>query len=149
MHRLRRRLVWLLVAIVAVPGAVDVLIGLVQPMPDGRQTCRMVQVVDGDTLRLWCRDTGLETARLTGFDAPELFSPQCFAETLAAQKAKWALRWVIWQADGLQMQREGKDRYDRFLLGLSDDAGLLADRMIAAGHARAYGGGQRGGWCGG
>jgi micrococcal nuclease len=147
--RLRKRLVWLLVAIVAVPGLLDVAIGLAHPMVDGRQTCRMVQVVDGDTLRLWCRDTGLESARLTGFDAPELFSPQCFAETLAAHQAKWALRWVIWRADGLQMTREGQDRYDRVLMGLSDARGALATRMIAAGHARQYGGGQRGGWCGG
>ncbi|MCU0801055.1 MAG: hypothetical protein MUD11_04650 [Rhodobacteraceae bacterium] len=149
LHRLRRRLMWLLVAIVAVPGALDVLIGLAHPLADGRQTCRVVQVVDGDTLRLWCRDTGLQSARLTGFDAPELFSPKCFAETVAAQKAKWALRRVIWQADGLQLAREGEDRFDRALVGLSDSGGPLAARMIAAGHAREYGGGRRDGWCGG
>ncbi|MGL4320311.1 MAG: thermonuclease family protein, partial [Paracoccaceae bacterium] len=95
----------------------------------------------------WCSNSGLETARLTGFDAPELFSPQCFAETLAAQKAKWVLRWVIWQADGLQMSRTGEDRYGRALVALSDRTGALGARMIAAGHARAYAGGQRSGWC--
>ena len=145
--RFRRRLVWLLVAIVAVPGLLDVAIGLAHPMADRRQTCRVVQVVDGDTLRIWCRDTGLESARLTGFDAPELFSPQCLGETLAAHQAKWALRWVIWQADVLQMTRKGEDRYDRSLLALADRAGALDARMIAAGYGRAYADGQRGSWC--
>lgn len=150
--RLRQRLVWVLVAVVGIPALMDGALGALRPVQDGGQdgagSCRITQVVDGDTLRLWCAD-GLARVRLTGFDAPELYSPKCFAETVAAQQAKWALRWMIWQADDLRISREGRDRYDRPLVALSDGNALLADAMIAAGHARAYGGGVRAGWCGG
>jgi micrococcal nuclease len=148
LRRLRQRLVWVLLVIVAVPAGIDAGLGALRPVQDGAQACRIMQVVDGDTLRLWC-DDGMARMRLTGFDAPELYSPKCFAETVAAQQAKWALRWLIWQARGVRMQRDGEDRYGRSLVELSDAAGPLADRMIAAGHGRAYGGGRREGWCGG
>jgi micrococcal nuclease len=146
LRRLRSRLVWVVVAIVGIPALVDGGLGAFRPVRDVAGSCRIMQVVDGDTLRLWC-GSGIERVRLTGFDAPELYSPKCFAETLAAQKAKWALRWMIWQGSDWRIVREGRDRYGRSLVGLSDGARPIATRMIAAGHARAYGGGARDGWC--
>lgn len=144
---LRGRLVWVVVLAVAVPALLDLVIGVLHPLRDGNQTCRIVQVVDGDTVRLWCNGTDTERARLTGFDAPELFSPKCTAEVVAAQQAKWALRLMLLWAAELQMQRRGTDRYGRSLVALSDGPVLLAARMIAAGNGRAYDGGRRGGWC--
>jgi micrococcal nuclease len=144
----RGRLGWVLLAIVGVPALVDAGLGAWQPVRDGGRTCRIVQVVDGDTLRLWCDGALIERVRLTGFDAPELYSPQCFAETLAAHQAKWALRWQIGLATDLRILREGEDRYGRPLVALSEGNAPVADAMIAAGHGRPYGGGQRDGWCG-
>ncbi len=148
LRRLRQRLVWVLVAVVGIPGLMDGALGVLRPVQDGAGICRITQVVDGDTLRLWC-EGGMARVRLTGFDSPELYSPQCFAETLAAQKAKWALRWMIWQAADLQVTWEGRDRYGRSLAALMDGDAAVSDAMIAAGRARAYGGGARDGWCGG
>src|SRR5690606_6080818 len=39
--------------------------------------CAVTLVVDGDTVRLLCPAEGFVTARLTGFDTPEVFSPGC------------------------------------------------------------------------
>jgi micrococcal nuclease len=145
--RLRRRLTWVFILLVGVPALLDAGVGALHPMADGGDTCRIVQVVDGDTLTLWCTGQGTLRARLTGFDAPELFSPQCFTEVVAAQRAKWALRLMVLRATDLQMRREGTDRYGRSLLTLSDAAGPLADRMISSGQGRVYSGGRRNGWC--
>ena len=144
---LRGRLVWLLMVLVLGPALVDGMIGLRQKLRDDGETCRIVQVVDGDTVTLWCDGTSTARARLTGFDAPELFSPECFSELVAAQKSKWALRWMLLRAADLRMQRQGTDRYGRSLIALSDGANPLAGLMIAAGQGRAYDRGRRGGWC--
>lgn len=109
--------------------------------------CRVVRIVDGDTVDLWCAGQGLASARLTGFDTPELFSPACAAEARAALAAKWALRGMLWRAERLAIVIEGRDRYDRLLAEVSVDGEPLARRMVAAGYARAYDGGARQGWC--
>jgi micrococcal nuclease len=148
MQRLRSRLVWLMVAIVGIPALMDAGLGQFQPVRDGAGACRILQVVDGDTLRLWC-DDGMARMRLTGFDAPEAYSPRCFTEFVAAQQATWALRAMILRADDLRIARDGTDRYGRPLVTLADAHGPFAAAMIAAGHGRAYDGGRRDGWCGG
>jgi micrococcal nuclease len=145
--QLRRRLTWVLIAFVAVPAALDAGIGVMHPVQVGGEICRIMQVIDGDTVTLWCTGQGAARARLTGFDTPELYSPQCLGEAVAAQQAKWALRLMLIGAADLQIIRGGADRYGRSLVALSDGPMPIADRMIAAGHARPYGGGQRDGWC--
>ena len=47
----------------------------------------------------------------------------------------------------LELRRGGIDRYGRLLADLRIDGRAVAGMMIAAGHGRAYGGGQRRGWC--
>ncbi len=147
LRRLRGRLTGVFVALVAIPALLDGVVATLRPVADGQGSCRVVQVVDGDTVRLWCAGAAPLRARLTGFDAPELYSPGCFSELVAAQHAKWALRWLLWQASDLRMARAGTDRYDRALIALFDGAAPIADKMIAGNHGRAYGGGRRDGWC--
>jgi endonuclease YncB( thermonuclease family) len=96
---------------------------------------------------MFCPGRGTTSARLAGFDAPELFSPACPSELAAAVQAKWALRLAIWQADRITLVREGTDRYDRALVTAFLDGAPLARRMIESGHARPYAGGRRQGWC--
>ena len=91
--------------------------------------------------------TGLERARLSGFDTAELFSPKCASELIVAQKSKWAVRAYLFGANDLRLQRKGLDRYDRRLVMLYLDGAPLSHRMIEGGYARAYGGGARSGWC--
>ena len=134
-------------ALVAIPLVADGALAVVRPITQGTDNCRILHVVDGDTADIWCPATGTERARFVGFDAPELFSPNCVAELIAAQKAKWALRGYLFGTADLRMQRGKLDRYDRRLVTLWLGSGPLSQKMIAGGFARAYGGGARFGWC--
>ena len=135
------------VALVVLPGVADAFLAVTRPASSAEGTCRIYRIVDGDTARMFCTGEGDVSARLVGFDTPELFSPSCPSELAAAVKAKWALRLAIWNADEVSLMREGTDRYGRALVRVSVDGQPLADRMIKDGHARAYQGGLRSGWC--
>lgn len=134
--------------LVVLPAGTDATLVLVKPVGMADGSCRIYQVIDGDTARIWCPGRGSMSARFTGFDAPDLFSPSCVSELAAAVQAKWALRLAIWQAGKVTMVREGTDRYGRALVAAFLDGEPLARRMIAAGDARRYDGGRRAGWCG-
>lgn len=134
--------------LIAVPLLSDGTLALVRPIPAGSQSCRVLRVIDGDTADLWCATAGLQHARLEGFDAPELFSPNCMSELIAAQKAKWALRGLLLTAGSLRLSLGLLDKYDRRLVTVWVNGEPLAKAMIAGGHARKYGGEARQPWCG-
>lgn len=133
--------------LVVVPYGADVVNAALKPVVSEEGDCRVLLVLDGDTVKLVCPGTGVETARLIGFDAPEKFSPRCAGELVAAERATWALRGMIFKAGALAVERGGTDRYDRALVRLRLDGVDVARTMIRAGHGRAYSGGPRGGWC--
>lgn len=136
------------VGFVVLPALSDAAFAVVRPAAAADEgACRIYQVIDGDTVRMWCTVSGHGKARLSGFDTPELFSPSCISEFVAAARAQWALRLVLWQARKVTLVREDRDRYGRALVSAFLDGEPLARRMIAVGHARPYGGGQRQGWC--
>ena len=89
----------------------------------------------------------MQSARLLGFDTPELYGPRCMAEFVAAQKASWAPRTLIQRADRLELRHQGTDQYGRALVVLQLNGVDVAREMIRAGHGRPYGGGLRGTWC--
>jgi endonuclease YncB( thermonuclease family) len=134
--------------LVVLPLGADAVNAVLKPVRGDAGACRVLSVIDGDTLSIWCAETGIQRARLTGFDTPELFSPGCASEFLAAQRATWALRGLIFSADRVAISIRGRDRYDRALASLRIEGSDVAARMIAMGHARAYQGGVRQGWCG-
>lgn len=109
--------------------------------------CRVVSLIDGDTAMIWCGAKGLERARLVGFDTPEVFSPECASEMRQGRQATAALRRLILNADQVRIVKEGRDRYGRSLIKVWTDGVPVARQMISDGHARAYDGGKRGGWC--
>lgn len=129
------------------PSIADLTNAAMKPVQAADGSCRILRVVDGDTVTLMCAEEGMQSARLLGFDTPEKFSPQCTAEFLAAEKAGWALRTFIQKADRLKLTREGTDQYGRALVRLELDGQDVANLMIRAGHGRRYGGGPRGSWC--
>ncbi len=136
------------------PHVADALSGVTLPplgnsLSPSASGCRVVEIVDGDTVTLACPGRPPERARLTGFDTPELFSPKCRDEKDSALRAKRHLGRVIGGAEHLGVVRQGHDRYGRVLVGLSVDGRPVATEMISAGLARAYDGGRRAGWCGG
>jgi endonuclease YncB( thermonuclease family) len=144
--RFGRTLRWLAIgagALVLIPQVSDVALGL-RPVTNG---CRVAYVVDGDTVDFNCPGEGLMRARITGFDAPELYSPQCAGEAAAALASQAYLRWTLATAGQIKVVLGGTDRWDRRLAEVFVDGERLADRMIAAGHGRGYDGGARAGWC--
>jgi micrococcal nuclease len=58
----------------------------------------------------------MERVRLTGFDAPELFSPECAGEYAQAVAATWHLRRLLAGGEVLTVRHGRLDRYDRRLL---------------------------------
>lgn len=133
--------------LIVLPSLADALSGMARPAQAEFGECRVVQVIDGDTVTVWCPARGIERARLLGFDTPELFSPGCLTEWARAYGAMWRLRWMIWTAGELRTVRSGTDRYGRGLVSLFLDGRDVRHAMIGAGAARAYDGGARGSWC--
>lgn len=134
-------------ALVLVPAIADLVNAAMKPVAGVGGICRILRVVDGDTVTLMCPEEGLESARLTGFDTPEKYAPQCLAEFLGAERASWALRTLIQKADRLELAREGRDRFGRALVRLELDGRDVAVLMVRLGHARVNNGGPRGSWC--
>ncbi len=129
------------------PTAADLLNAALKQVSSEDGTCRILNVIDGDTVTLMCQEQGIERARILGFDTPEKYGPRCVAEFVAAEKATWALRTLIRKADRVSLQREGLDQYGRTLVRLLLDGKDVTGQMVRAGHARTYNGGPRGSWC--
>jgi endonuclease YncB( thermonuclease family) len=136
-----------LAGLVLVPTVADLVNAAMKSVDSDQGTCRIIRVVDGDTLSLICPEDGMASARLMGFDTPEKYEPKCVGEFVAAEKASWALRTLIQKADRISLTHEGTDRYGRLLVRLELDGVDVARAMIRAGHARQYAGGPRGTWC--
>jgi micrococcal nuclease len=133
--------------LVLLPMLADLVNAALKPVAGESGACRILNVIDGDTVTLMCPEEGIERARILGFDTPEKYSPKCVAEFIAAERATWALRTLIQKADRLKLTHDGRDQYQRALIRLELDGQDVAGRMIRAGHARTYGGGPRGSWC--
>ena len=133
--------------LVLIPTIADLVNAALRPIASEQGPCRVIRVIDGDTVSLICPEDGMQSARLLGFDTPELYGPRCMAEFVAAQKASWALRTLIQRADRLELRHQGTDQYGRALVLLQVNGVDVAREMIRAGHGRPYGGGLRGTWC--
>ncbi|MBL4927240.1 thermonuclease family protein [Fuscibacter oryzae] len=133
--------------LVALPFAVDGAISVLRPATSETGSCRILRVVDGDTVNLWCARGGHVKARLLGYDSPEVFSPRCLSEFLRAQHATWFLRWSLLTGKALHVILHDRDRYGRRLVELTVDGQPVAKTMIDRGLGRGYQGGQRQGWC--
>ena len=131
-----------------VPTLADLVNAAMKTAGSAQGTCRIIRVIDGDTVSLICPEDGMQSARLQGFDTPEKYAPKCLAEFLAAERASWHLRSLIQKAERMQLTHQGTDRYGRVLVRLELDGVDVARLMIREGHGRQYGGGLRGTWCG-
>ncbi len=133
--------------LVLVPTIADLVNAAMKTVASDQGDCRVIRVVDGDTLSLICPEDGMVSARLLGFDTPEKYAPKCLGEFLAAERASWHLRALIQRADRMTLVQRGTDQYGRALVQLEIDGVDVARLMIRGGHARTYGGGLRGTWC--
>lgn len=134
-------------SLIVIPLLADLANAALKPVQGEDGACRILRVVDGDTLSLMCPEEGMHSARLLGFDTPEKYPPKCVAELLAAERASWGLRTLIQKAERLSLTHDGTDQYGRSLVRLVLDGQDVADLMVRKGLARRYGGGPRGSWC--
>jgi endonuclease YncB( thermonuclease family) len=85
--------------------------------------------------------------RLRGIDAPEL-KASCAQELRMAEAATGALRTLLGEGD-VMIFNIGPDKYAGRIVAevATRRSGNVSTAMVAAGHARSYGGGRRNGWC--
>lgn len=83
---------------------------------------------------------------MRGIDAPEIRA-KCDAERYAAVAARDYLEALL-RGSAVRICDPTWDKYGgRVLATVTVDGALVAETMIAAGHARPYDGGRRQGWC--
>ena len=118
----------------------------------GSQPAQVLRVIDGDTfearVRIWPGMDVTTLVRLRGVDAPELRG-RCVGERAQALAARDALMTLL-REGAVAVARVTQDKY-----GGRVDADVstaqtadVGQALIAAGVARRYDGGKRGGWCG-
>jgi endonuclease YncB( thermonuclease family) len=121
--------------------------------PDQRHPVDVVRTIDGDTFEARVHlspDLNLTTrVRLRGIDAPEL-KASCSQELQMAEAATGALRALLGEGD-VAIFNIGPDKYSGRVVAevATRRTGNVSTAMLAAGHARRYGGGHRNGWCDG
>jgi endonuclease YncB( thermonuclease family) len=119
--------------------------------PDLRHPVDVVRTIDGDTFEARVHlEPGVDLTtriRLRGIDAPEL-KASCPQELQMAEAATGALRAMLSEGD-VRIFNIGPDKYSGRVVAdvVTRRIGNVSTAMLAAGHARSYGGGHRNGWC--
>lgn len=102
--------------------------------PGVRTPVRVVQVTDGDTIRVDLR--GTETpVRLIGIDTPEKQGPYTDDECFGEQAARFATDALEGREIELELDVERLDRFDRTLAYVWLDGELFNERMLLEGYA--------------
>jgi endonuclease YncB( thermonuclease family) len=118
---------------------------------DMRHPVDVIRTIDGDTFEARVHlEQGLDLntrVRLRGIDAPEL-KASCPQELQMAETATGALRAMLGEGD-VRIFNIGPDKYSGRVVAdvTTRRTGNVSTAMLAAGHARSYGGGHRNGWC--
>ena len=118
---------------------------------DMRRPVDVIRTIDGDTFEARVHlgpDLDPTThVRLRGIDAPEL-KASCPQELQMAKAATDALRALLREGD-VMIFNIGPDKYAGRVVAdvATRRTGNVSAVMLAAGHARSYGGGHRSGWC--
>lgn len=144
-RQLNRLIIPVLVVALLVPPVVDFGIGQMKPTQAG---CVLTRIVDGDTIKFSCPNTHSESGRILGYDTAEK-NARCVSEYILAMRAIWVLRWAIWTAQDVEIEKHGRDRYGRHLIKLALDGVDVSDILIGSKLARPYRGGKRQSWCDG
>ncbi len=118
-----------------------------------RHPVEVLRTIDGDTFEARVHlSPGQEPTtrvRLRGVDAPEL-KGACPQETRMAEASSAALRGLLGEG-GVTIYHISPDKYNGRVV--ADVATRRTDNvsaaLLAAGHARSYGGGHRSSWCAG
>jgi len=136
----------LFLALVAAAGGASA----VETLP-GPYRADLERVVDGDTIAarvtVWLQHDISVLVRVRGIDAPERRG-SCDGERLRAAAAAAALRRMLADGQVLLTEIAGDKFFGRIVADVTTEAGEdVAERLMAAGHARPYDGGVRASWC--
>jgi micrococcal nuclease len=111
----------------------------------------VLDVLDGDTItvrmKVWIGQDVETHVRIAGIDTPEL-KARCKSERDHAEAAKAALAQLL--ADGkVTLYNIRLEKYAGRVLAqaVNTDGTVIANHMIAKGHARPYHGAKRQSWC--
>jgi endonuclease YncB( thermonuclease family) len=121
------------------------------PLP-AEKNARVISVYDGDTLRavasVWLGTEITTSVRLRGIDTPEMRG-KCAAEKARAIAARDALLELAPVGSVVVLTDIAPDKYQGRIVArvLLPDGRDVSTILLAAGHARAYDGGRRSGWC--
>jgi micrococcal nuclease len=139
----------------AAPGATEVPAGATAAGGDVAFRGSVVEVIDGDTVKVEYSNGTLETVRLLGVDAPETRGsnrPGEFEGVPDTERGRACLDAAAGNATTFVTRRllgeraavvvdpaaDRRDRYGRLLAYLRIDGTNLNYRLVAAGHARVY-----------
>jgi micrococcal nuclease len=101
---------------------------------DARITVRVVEVVDGDTIRVDLN--GEETpVRLIGIDTPEKDGPYTDEECFGGQATRYTAEALGGRDVDLEFDVERTDRFDRTLAYVWVDGGLFNEFILREGYA--------------
>lgn len=106
------------------------------PAPPGAETFEVVDVVDGDTLRLRDDTGAVESVRLVGIDTPEVYPEyECFGDEAEDELRRLApIGGTVLGA----VDEDPFDDYDRLLLYLWSDDGVFVNlALVEGGYAEA------------
>ncbi len=102
-----------------------------------------IRVWDGDSIRLGTTRQA-EALRIFNIDAPEI-EGQCAYESDLALQSKKRLAELL-QGRGVEILRQGTDRYGRTLAAIRVEARDVGDILVSEGLARTWTG-RREPWC--
>lgn len=112
-------------------------------LPPRRIAAADVRLIDGDTISFEGRNY-----RLMGYDAPETYQAKCLDERYLGQQATNALGRIMAEAQVIELEPKGNDKYGRTLAILYVDGIDIARRMIREEHGVPYNGKtKRQDWC--
>jgi endonuclease YncB( thermonuclease family) len=118
--------------------------------PDLHHPVDVIRTIDGDTFEARVHlSPGLDLTsriRLRGIDAPEL-KASCPQELQMAEAASDALRGLLGEGE-VAIFNIGPDKYSGRVVAdvATRKTANVSSALLAAGHARSYGGGHRVGW---
>lgn len=119
--------------------------------PELHHPVDVIRTIDGDTFEARVHLTGgldpTSRVRLRGIDAPEL-KASCPQELQMAEAARDALRGLLGEGE-VAIFNIGPDKYSGRVVAdvATSKTANVSSALLAAGHARSYGGGHRMGWC--
>lgn len=118
-----------------------------KPLQGQYDHCVIVDVIEGDYLRIRCRGQGHQYVWVAGYDTPELHEHRCRAEQRRAREAKFHVIDALYAAQRVELVGNRRVSDGALWLEMRIDGRDVADDLISRAMAVPYNGGPRIDWC--